>query len=68
LHRGSETLDLPVAVVAAPGEGALSAIRVYHSTWPLTGAQAVRPPLLKLHTVLPPEMATATMRNVPFAG
>lgn len=46
LQRGSETLDLPVALVAEPGEGKLAAIRVYYSTRPLTGRHALRAPLL----------------------
>jgi hypothetical protein len=40
-------VELPVAVVADRNpERTLKMIRVYHSTWPLTGAHRVRPPLL----------------------
>ncbi len=42
LDRGGEEIDLPVAVVFATAGGKISAIRVYHSTWPLEGKQAVR--------------------------
>jgi mannose-6-phosphate isomerase-like protein (cupin superfamily) len=48
-HEG-ETIDLPVALVADHGGGAVSAIRIYHSTWPLTGGHTVRAPI-----VHPPE-------------
>ena len=37
--------DLPVAVVVDRGRDALD-VRVYHSTWPLTGTHVVREPLL----------------------
>lgn len=44
-HEGEE-FDLPIAIAAdRDGEG-LSAIRVYHSTWPLTGEHLIRPPIL----------------------
>lgn len=39
--------ELPVAVVADLDQrGLVEAIRVYHSTWPLTGRHKMRPPLL----------------------
>jgi hypothetical protein len=39
--------ELPVAVVAERhGDGRLTAVRVYHSLWPLTGGHEVRHPLL----------------------
>jgi hypothetical protein len=41
-----KAVTLPVAVVAdAPG-GALSAIRTYHSTWPMAGSHSIRTPTL----------------------
>jgi len=47
LQLQESTIDLPVALVAdREGDGA-SAIRVYHSMWPLTGEHGVRPPLLR---------------------
>jgi hypothetical protein len=40
-------VELPVAVVTDRNpDRTLKAIRVYHSTWPLTGEHRVRPPLL----------------------
>lgn len=39
--------ELPVAVVTdLDDRGLVEAIRVYHSTWPLTGRHQLRPPLL----------------------
>jgi hypothetical protein len=45
LHEDN-TIDLPVAVVADLANARVSAIRVYHSTWPLTGRHIIRPPML----------------------
>ncbi len=45
-HRG-ETMDLPVSLVAdLHGEG-VSSIRIYYSTWPLTGKHIIRAPIIK---------------------
>ena len=45
-HEG-RTIDLPVALAAdRDGEG-LSEIRVYHSTWPLSGEHIVRAPIVQ---------------------
>ena len=42
-----ERRELPVAIVAERNpDGQLTAIRVYHSLWPLTQGHEVRPPLL----------------------
>jgi len=47
MEQNGERIDLPVGLVAdRQGEG-FSAVRVYHSTWPLTGGHRVRPPLLE---------------------
>ncbi len=42
LDRGGREIDLPLAVVFATGGGKISAVRVYHSTWPLDGKHAER--------------------------
>ncbi len=49
LHLPDKEVALPVAVVSehAPN-GLVSAIRVYHSLWPLYGEHRVRPPLLQI--------------------
>ena len=46
LKHGSKNIDLPAAIVADRSGNTASEIRVYHSTWPLTGKHAVRPPLM----------------------
>lgn len=46
LAVGEGRVVLPLAVVVERTDGALAQIRVYHSTWPLTGSHKVRPPLL----------------------
>lgn len=48
-------VELPVCVVADLADGGATALRVYHSTWPLSGAHALRPQLLPgRELVLPP--------------
>lgn len=47
LEYESRSIDLPIAIVADRSVGKVSAIRVYHSTWPFTGKHLIRPPLLK---------------------
>ena len=50
LHLDGETrrVDLPVAIVAdREPDGRIDELRVYFSTWPLTGRHANRPPLLQ---------------------
>lgn len=48
LHLSAPTsTEVPIAVVGDHAGGMLSAIRVYHSLWPLEGAHRVRPPLLR---------------------
>jgi quercetin dioxygenase-like cupin family protein len=55
-HEG-ETIDLPVALVADHHGEAVTAIRVYHSTWPLTGQHMVRGPTIQLPERPPEEPA-----------
>jgi hypothetical protein len=45
-HEGRD-IELPVALVGDLWGDGLTAVRIYHSTWPLTGGHGVRPPLLK---------------------
>jgi SnoaL-like protein len=50
LHVDGEhgRVDLPVAIVAdRTTEGSLEELRIYFSSWPLTGRHATRPPLLQ---------------------
>ena len=47
LRQPTKVIDLPVALAAErDGEG-LSEVRVYHSTWPLSGEHIVRAPIVQ---------------------
>ena len=61
--------ELPVAIVTdlAP-DGAIDAIRVYHSTWPLTGDHQIRPPLLDEDPAIDLQGAPATYQRGLAAG
>ncbi|MFC8386690.1 nuclear transport factor 2 family protein [Nocardia sp. NPDC057272] len=49
LNTDGGRVELPVAVAAdRDGDGRLVELRVYFSTWPLTGGHAIRPPVLQL--------------------
>lgn len=47
LELENKSIDLPVAIVADRSNANVSAIRVYHSTWPFTGKHIIRSPLLR---------------------
>ena len=50
LHLDGETgrVDLPIAIVAdCESDGRIDELRIYSSSWPLTGRHANRPPLLQ---------------------
>ena len=50
LHLGGEEgrVDLPVAIVAdRRSDGWIEEVRIYYSSWPLTGRHVHRPPLLQ---------------------
>jgi hypothetical protein len=65
LGHAGEMIDLPVAVVADLVEGGISAIRVYHSTWPLTGEHMIRAPLLEpVEGLEEPEVIKAYMAGI----
>ena len=55
LRQQGKDISLPVALVADLVPGGISALRVYHSCWPLEGSHRVRPPLLECsgHVDLP---------------
>ena len=46
LRQAEKRIDLPVAVVAELDGDKVAGIRIYHSTWPLTGEHEERPPIL----------------------
>jgi hypothetical protein len=47
LECDTKNIDLPVAIVSDLDGDKVSAIRVYHSMWPLTGRHKLRRPLLE---------------------
>ncbi len=58
LRLPDTTVDLPIAVVGDKSAGnRVTAIRVYHSHWPLEGKHEIRPPLL-------PRDSTIVLRDV----
>ena len=48
LSIGGGVVELPVAIVGdlSPDDSRVTALRIYHSSWPLEGGHQVRPPLL----------------------
>jgi len=47
LEIDGEERELPVMLVADVEDDSIRDLRVYHSTWPLTGSHLVRPPLMQ---------------------
>jgi hypothetical protein len=48
LDEGSSRVDLPVAITTdRHSDGGIDEVRMYYSSWPLTGRHANRPPLLQ---------------------
>lgn len=46
-EHDKDMIDIPVAIVADLENDKVSDIRIYHSTWPLTGTHRIRSPILK---------------------
>jgi len=44
---GAGKVEIPVAIVADRSRKGIDELRIYHSTWPLTGRHTNRPPLLQ---------------------
>lgn len=56
LEVDGATVDLPVMLIADVADGRIRDLRVYHSTWPITGTHLVRHPILEYTlTQRPPE-------------
>jgi hypothetical protein len=54
LHLDGGRVDLPVSIATDhDARGAITELRVYFSAWPLTGAHAIRPPVLQPDPDLP---------------
>jgi hypothetical protein len=47
LDGESGRVDLPVAIVADKSDGRIDELRMYYTSWPLTGRHAYRPPVLQ---------------------
>jgi hypothetical protein len=60
LKRDSKIVDLPVVVVADLADESVTAIRIYHSTWPVNGGHIVRTPTITVREdlSLPAPVAT----------
>ena len=52
LKQEDKLIELPVALVGDVAGGMVIWLRIYHSTWPLTGSHKVRGPLMKRATRL----------------
>ena len=71
LHLGGETerVDVPVAIVADhDSDGRIDELRIYSSSWPLTGRHANRPPLLQPDPELRPSDVVAEYQRALSAG
>ena len=71
-HEGGR-VELPVAIVTDRNpDRTLKMIRVYHSTWPLTGEHRVRPPLLpadpNLHSEGTPDVYQRALAEGDLTG
>jgi hypothetical protein len=55
VNDAGDSIDLPIAIVADVSSGGIDALRIYHSTWPLTGKHALRPPILQPPATPPDE-------------
>lgn len=57
LQQDGKNIPLPVALVGDMAGDKLSAVRIYHSLWPLLGRHQVRPPLLPTdHSLVMPDV------------
>lgn len=66
---GGDLVRLPVALAGEPGPaGLLDRLRVYHSTWPLSGRHEVRAPLLRPDAAIELEGAVAAYQEALAAG
>ena len=70
LHLDSETgrIELPVAIIADKSDGRIDELRIYSSSWPLTGRHANRPPLLQPDPELRESDAVGAYQRALAAG
>lgn len=60
--------ELPVMLVADIADDCIRDLRVYHSTWPLTGRHAVRPPLMQYGLTARPAEPVGTYHEALAEG
>jgi hypothetical protein len=60
--------ELPVMLVGDVADGHIRDLRVYHSTWPLTGRHAVRPPLMQYSVAQRPAEPVGTYHEALANG
>jgi hypothetical protein len=68
LEYAGEEREVPVMLVAEVEGDAIRDLRVYHSTWPLTGRHAVRPPLMQYDLHERPPEPVGTYHDALAAG
>jgi hypothetical protein len=61
-------VELPVILVADVQDDEIRDLRVYHSTWPLSGGHAVRPPLMQYDLTERPPEPVGTYHDALAAG
>ena len=69
LHIDGGAVALPLAIVADhPHDGRLTELRIYYSSWPVTGRHAVRPPLLQSDSTVHTSGVIADYQSALAAG
>ncbi|MGN6169186.1 MAG: nuclear transport factor 2 family protein, partial [Solirubrobacteraceae bacterium] len=69
LDGEGERIGLPVAIVAdKQSDGRIDEVRIYYSSWPLTGCHANRPPLLQPNPQLHASDVVAAYQRALSAG
>lgn len=63
-----ESIDLPLHLVAELDGNQISALRAYHSTYPLTGAHLIRNPLVSPNPILEPGAPVGAYEAAMAAG
>ncbi|MBI5231042.1 MAG: hypothetical protein HY876_02630 [Coriobacteriales bacterium] len=63
-----ETRELPIMLIADKEDECIRDLRIYHSTWPLTGSHSVRPPLMDYTTGERPAEPVGTYHAALAAG
>jgi ketosteroid isomerase-like protein len=68
LDEGEEPVELPVVIVIDFEDNLVRNIRIYHSTWPLTGEHIIIKPILKpINNLEKPEVISEYMKAIKKA-